>query len=177
MQGQWGLGLENLRCKSPPLSFPLFKTELTSSTHSQSLPIHLPTPPPQKDAKDSSTTCAYMHTDTRCCIRTYKLASDRCVQVHAHAHGQGGPGVPSVVGSEHHPGLADRVHPQLSPRRTLTWPCANCRYCDASWSDQGYLKSPHCLPLLPDNKMPPGERTGQKADRTSHLPPSRHDNN
>lgn len=59
-----------------------------------------------------------MHTDTRSQSSLHHPSTSKYTHTHVHTrtlHGQGGPGAPGVVGSEHHLGLADRVHPQLGP--------------------------------------------------------------
>lgn len=105
---------------------------------------------------------AYMHTDTRSQSSLHHPSASKYIHTHTYifVHGQGGPGAPGVVGSEHHLGLADRVHPQLGPRRDfdMAWPglVQTADSCDASWSDQGYLMSPHCS--LP----PPSTQTRQQ---------------
>lgn len=134
-----------------------------------SLPIHPPSPQPPTPKRCQR---FFHHMHVRASKHTQSSSHHPSASKYTHTYilvrtwVRGGPGAPDVVGSEHqhHLGLADRVQPTAGARAVLwllTWPCANCRFCDASWSDQGYLMSPHCLPLLPrTTKCPPGEENG-----------------
>ncbi|KAL7812927.1 hypothetical protein V8C44DRAFT_61644 [Trichoderma aethiopicum] len=143
--------LEVLRCKSPPLQS--LESAVTFLLSPPKANLCSPTIQPVKgDAHKIRRPHAHTCRQTPAAIRTeYSIISS-----YLHGHGQGGPELLLVLG-------IIQALPTGYTHSPLTWPCANCRYCDALWPRSRPLAVISLPPpLLTDNRMPPGRENRPK---------------
>lgn len=141
--------LEVLRCKSPPLSS-LSCLSLFSPLHQK--PISAP--PPSSPSKQMHTRFVdhmRIHADRHPQLYVQSIAS-------SHTYMDMDRGGRVVVGSGHHPGLADRLHPQPFDMALGKLPILRCHLAP--------IRASCChitaFLLLTDSRMPPGRENRPK---------------